>query len=95
MTDPDDIARLERRFDAIEAKLDQLVTAQADIRVLETKLIQCSESLQRAFEWLEKHDAELDKLKMNARIVAFAERFFWILATAAVGYYFYAQGGAA
>jgi len=109
MTDDTATARLDARLDRFESKidesisgvhqrLDRLADALATIKLLEERVGQNSRSLERAFEKIDTHDKDINQLKhRNAgadKTLAFAERFLWMLATAAVGYYFYAQGGA-
>jgi len=79
----------DQRLDKIETKLDRLIEAIADIKVIESRLTQHSESLARAFKKIEEHDRAIDELReRNAgadKSLAFAERFFWMIATATLG----------
>jgi len=86
----DDVTdRFEQRLDKIETKIDRLIEAIADIKVIENRLTQHSESLARAFKKIEEHDRALDDLReRNAgadKSLAFAERLFWMVATASLG----------
>jgi len=83
---------IETRLDKIESKIDRLVEAMADIRVLDQRVTQNGESLSRAFARIEQHDKVLEKLNGSARVVSFIERAFWVIATAGAGYYFYNFG---
>jgi len=85
--------RFEHKLDAsvagLYARLDTLTEALAALRLLEERVAQNSRSLERAFQKLDEHGADIDRLRENqvgalVRLGA-GERFFWVLATAAVG----------
>jgi len=94
--------RFEHKFDAsvagLHTRLDALAEALTAIRLLEERVGQNSRSLERAFQKLELHEADIEQLKEQRAgtmiRLDFGERVFWIAATAAVGYYFHTFGGA-
>jgi len=101
-------SRLDARLDRLEAKLDDsikgihqrldnLTEALATIRLLEERVGRNSRSLERAFEKLEKHDDQLEDLRASQTgtrlVISQGERIFWLVVTAAVGYFFHTYGG--
>ena len=83
----------EDRFDRIEAKLDKMSEAITTLARMEERMI----TLFKRMDTLDAvQDDQGDRLRkiegkvgINGQALRFAERLFWIIATAAVGYLFW------
>lgn len=77
---------IDKRFDRLEAKLDEVTKTLSDLKAIEERLISSHKRLDR-------HEMRLDLLETNQRTIEkdmakaesksrIAERFVWILVTA-------------
>jgi len=77
---------IDKRFDRLEAKLDEVTKTLSDLKAIEERLISSHKRLDR-------HELRLDQLETNQRTIEkdmasaesksrIAERFVWILITA-------------
>lgn len=87
----------DQRLERIEKKLDQMSEAIVSLARMEERMITLfkrmdsyddkQEDLQDRLHTLEKRQG------INGQTLRFAERMFWVVATAAVSYIFYISGG--
>lgn len=87
----------DQRLERIEKKLDQMGEAIVSLARMEERMItlfkrmdiydERQDDLQERVHTLEKRQG------VNGQTLRFAERLFWVVATAAVSYIFYISGG--
>ena len=77
------------RLNRIEAKLDKLTEAMAQIARVDEKIVASQARTDRLEYRLDEQESDIDSLKSvvgyNAQSVKIAERFIWILLTTLVG----------
>jgi len=77
------------RLNRIEAKLDKLTEAMAQIARVDEKIVASQARTDRLEYRLDEQESDIDSLKSvvgyNAQSVKIAERFVWILLTTLVG----------
>ena len=83
----------EFRFDRLEQKIDKLTEAVTKIVRVEEQLISNNKRVDRLELRMDKTEAEVDifsdKLRESEGVSKFAERLFWIVVTAGVGFMFW------
>lgn len=83
----------DSRFDRLEQKIDKLTEAVTAIVRVEEQLISSNKRLDRVEERVTKNEDTIDQVEaialQNASVTKFADRLFWIIATAGIGTLFY------
>ncbi len=79
----------DNRLHRIEEKVDKLAEAMVEMARMEERLVSAFKRMDNLVEYQSKMDARLDEMEKQAIVrgqkIAFAERFFWMVATGAVG----------
>ena len=79
----------DHRLERIETKMDKLADAVVGMVRMEERLVSAFKRMDAVVEYQSKMDARLDDMEKQALVrgqkIAFAERFFWMIATGAVG----------
>lgn len=79
----------DHRLERIETKMDKLADAVVGMVRMEERLVSAFKRMDSVVEYQSKMDARLDDMEKQALVrgqkIAFAERFFWMIATGAVG----------
>jgi hypothetical protein len=83
----------ESRFDRIEQKIDKLTDAVTKIVRVEEQLISNNKRVDRLELRMDKTEVGVnslaDKIRDSEGVSKFAERLFWIVVTASVGFMFW------
>ncbi len=79
----------DNRLHRIEEKVDKLAEAMVGMVRMEERLVSAFKRMDNIIEYQSKMDARLDEMEKQSIVrgqkIAFAERFFWMVATGAVG----------
>ena len=79
----------DNRLHRIEEKVDKLAEAMVGMVRMEERLVSAFKRMDNIIEYQGKLDARLGELEKQSIVrgqkIAFAERFFWMVATGAVG----------
>ncbi len=79
----------DNRLHRIEEKVDKLAEAMVGMVRMEERLVSAFKRMDNIIEYQGKLDARLGEMEKQAIVrgqkIAFAERFFWMVATGAVG----------
>ncbi len=79
----------DNRLHRIEEKVDKLAEALVGMVRMEERLVSAFKRMDNIIEYQSKMDARLDEMEKQSIVrgqkIAFAERFFWMVATGAVG----------
>ena len=83
----------ESRFDRLEQKIDKLTDAVTKIVRVEEQLISNNKRVDRLELRMDKTEDDVDdlaeKIRASEGVSKFAERLFWIIVTALVGFMFW------
>ena len=83
----------ESRFDRLEQKIDKLTDAVTKIVRVEEQLISNNKRVDRLEMRMDKVEGDMhalaNKLRSSEGVSKFAERLFWIVITAGVGFMFW------
>jgi hypothetical protein len=79
----------DNRLHRIEEKVDKLAEAMVGMVRMEERLVSAFKRMDNIIEYQGKLDARLGEMEKQSIVrgqkIAFAERFFWMVATGAVG----------
>jgi hypothetical protein len=79
----------DNRLHRIEEKVDKLAEAMVGMVRMEERLVSAFKRMDNIIEYQGKLDARLGEMEKQSIVrgqkIAFAERFFWMMATGAVG----------
>ena len=79
----------DNRLHRIEEKVDKLAEAMVGMVRMEERLVSAFKRMDNIIEYKGKLDARLGEMEKQSIVrgqkIAFAERFFWMVATGAVG----------
>lgn len=79
----------DNRLHRIEEKVDKLAEAMVGMVRMEERLVSAFKRMDNIIEYQGKMDARLGEMEKQSIVrgqkIAFAERFFWMVATGAVG----------
>ena len=77
------------RLSRVENKIDKLSEAIVEMARMEERVVSAFKRMDNIVEYQSKMDARLDDMEKQSLVrgqkIAFAERFFWMIATGAVG----------
>jgi len=80
---------MDERLSRVEDKIDKLSEAVIEMARVEERVVSAFKRMDTIVEYQGKMDDRLDEMERQALVsgqkIAFAERFFWMICTGAVG----------
>ena len=80
---------MDDRLTRVEDKIDKLSEAVVEMARMEERVVSAFKRMDVLVDYQNKMDSRLDEIERQALIrgqkIAFAERFFWMICTGAVG----------
>lgn len=80
---------MEKRLTRVEDKIDALSDAIVEMARMDERVVSAFKRMDNLVEYQTKMDARIDEMEKLAiargQKIAFAERFFWMICTGAVG----------
>lgn len=80
---------MDERLTRVEDKIDKLSEAVVEMARMEERVVSAFKRMDVLVDYQNKMDSRLDEIERQALIrgqkIAFAERFFWMICTGAVG----------